>query len=95
MTRSVFTDVGIGAEVGDSYDCVSRAAKDQAGAVRLTAAPQDRARLREALLTLAAEPVEAGFLHLHPTVVAVAQDPRRLPSRSISARCCHERQPSP
>jgi hypothetical protein len=47
----------------------------EAGAVRLTTASDDRVSLREALLTLAVEPVEAGFLHLYPTVVAVAQDP--------------------
>ena len=45
------------------------------GTVRLTAPPADRLSLKKALLTLAAEPVEAGFLHLYPSVVAVAQDP--------------------
>jgi hypothetical protein len=45
------------------------------GAVRLTARPADRAALKQALLKLAAEPVEAGFLHLYPNAVAVAHDP--------------------
>lgn len=45
------------------------------GSVRLTANPGDRTALKQALLQLAAEPVESNFLHLYPNVVGVAQDP--------------------
>ncbi len=45
------------------------------GAVRLAASPADRAAMKQALLHLAAEPVEANFLHLYPTVVGVGHDP--------------------
>jgi hypothetical protein len=52
-------------------EAVAQALTDR-GAVRLTSAPADRAALKQALLQLAAEPVESQFLHLHPNVVAVA-----------------------
>ncbi len=48
------------------------------GAVRVVAPPADRAALKEAILRLAAEPVEAGFLHLYPTVVGVAHEANGL-----------------
>ena len=32
----------------------------------------------KAMLKLAAEPLEAGFLHLYPDVVAVSQDPAQV-----------------
>ena len=48
------------------------------GAVCLTAAPADRTALKEALLRLAAEPVEVNFLHLHPNAVGVAHDPAQI-----------------
>jgi hypothetical protein len=48
------------------------------GAVCLTATPADRETLKEALLLLAAEPVEANYLHLHPTVVGVNHDPTQI-----------------
>ena len=56
---------------------VAQALTDR-GAVRLTAAPADRATLKQALLRLAAEPVEANFLHLYPTAVAIAHDPGQI-----------------
>jgi hypothetical protein len=63
--------------LGPGWEGAVSAALNARGAVRLTAPPADRAALKEALLRLAAEPLEAGFLHLHPTVVAVTQDPDR------------------
>jgi hypothetical protein len=48
------------------------------GAVCLTAMPTDRRALKEALLHLAAEPVEANYLHLHPNVVGVNHDPAQI-----------------
>ena len=48
------------------------------GAVCLTATPANRAALKEALLHLAAEPVEANYLHLHPNVVGVNHDPAQI-----------------
>jgi hypothetical protein len=63
--------------LGPGWEEAVAATLNARGAVRLVAPPDDRAALKEALLKLAAEPLEAGFLHLHPTVVAVAQDPDR------------------
>ncbi len=48
------------------------------GAVCLTTVPADRGTLKEALLRLAAEPIEVNFLHLHPNVVSVAHDPAQV-----------------
>lgn len=48
------------------------------GAVCLTANPANRRELKEALLHLAAEPVEANHLHLHPNVVGVNHDPAQI-----------------
>jgi hypothetical protein len=48
------------------------------GAVRLTSVATDRVALKQALLQLAAEPVESQFLHLHPTIVAVAYGPDQV-----------------
>ena len=51
------------------------------GAARLVAAPGERDQLREALLDLAAAPVDIGFLHLYPRVHAVLREPDRVSAR--------------
>ena len=48
------------------------------GAVRLTAPPEERQSLKEAVLALAAEPLEIDFLHLYPRAAKVALDPGGL-----------------
>jgi hypothetical protein len=48
------------------------------GTVRLTAVPEDRRSLKQAILNVAASPVEANFLHLYPTVVAISHDPTQV-----------------
>jgi hypothetical protein len=55
-----------------------RHALTERGTVYLDAPPEDRTKLKQALLDLAAEPVEAGFLHLYPHLAAVSQDPDRI-----------------
>jgi hypothetical protein len=55
-----------------------RHALSERGTVCLDALHEDRTKLKQALLDLAAEPVEAGFLHLYPHLAAVSQDPDRI-----------------
>jgi hypothetical protein len=60
------------------WEGAAGAALSERGAARLVAPPADRAALKQAILRSVAEPIEAGFLHLHPTVVGVAQESDHL-----------------
>jgi hypothetical protein len=66
-------DVEVPLDAADWQERVRRALKE-GGSVRLRAGVGEGAKMKAALLLLAATPLEVDFLHLHPHVESVEQD---------------------
>jgi hypothetical protein len=64
--------------LANGWESAVAAALTDRGTARLIAASTDRIALKQAILALAAAPVEANFLHLYPSVVALSYEPDQV-----------------